>query len=121
MKRCYDKSNVHYKYYGEKGVKICDEWKNVEIFIEYAKKHYRPTLTIDRIDVDGNYEPSNCRWITKKQQSYNRGGNKKSISKYKGVTFSKKRQKYIAKITKTERKNMQFAKFIEKSKETALS
>lgn len=62
--RCYNSHNKRYKYYGGRGVKVCDKWS-----IEHG---YDDNLTIDRIDNDGNYEPNNCRWTTMKQQCINR-------------------------------------------------
>ena len=64
--RCYNIRNHAYKDYGGKGVIICDEWLNdFTNFYEWSKKNgYKEGLSIDRINVNGNYEPSNCRWIT---------------------------------------------------------
>lgn len=61
------------KYYGGRGIKICDEWlSDFMNFYNWAMANgYSDKLTIDRIDVNGNYEPSNCRWITMKKQSNN--------------------------------------------------
>ena len=62
-----------FKYYGERKISICDEWKNnFNSFYDWAMKNgYADDLTIDRIDVNGNYEPSNCRWATMQQQRRN--------------------------------------------------
>lgn len=75
--RCYKTSSISYKNYGGKGIIICDEWKNEFInFCNWATANgYQDGLTIDRINNDGNYEPSNCRWATYKQQSRNRRNN----------------------------------------------
>lgn len=72
--RCYNKSSEKYSSYGAKGIVVCDEWKNnFKAFYEWAINNgYRDDLTIDRIDVNGNYEPSNCRWITLSEQSWNK-------------------------------------------------
>jgi len=71
--RCYDHSTPAYKYYGAKGVTVCDRWKNsFENF--FADMGYRPAdkQSLDRINPFGNYEPSNCRWATHKEQANNR-------------------------------------------------
>lgn len=72
--RCYRPKNDNYKYYGGLGVIICDEWLNdFKRFAEWALSNgYSDNLTIDRIDPSGNYEPSNCRWITIQEQQRNR-------------------------------------------------
>jgi hypothetical protein len=60
--------------YGGRGIKVCDEWKNsYENFREWALSNgYADNLTLDRINPNGNYEPSNCRWATAKTQGNNR-------------------------------------------------
>lgn len=73
--RCYNPNVDYYKNYGGRGIKMCDEWigeNGCRHFYEWAKKNgYKDGLTIDRIDVNGNYEPSNCQWITKAEQMSN--------------------------------------------------
>lgn len=71
--RCYYKKHVRFERYGGRGIIVCDEWKNDFLkFYEWAMSNgYSDNLTLDRIDNDGNYEPSNCRWVTPKEQFEN--------------------------------------------------
>jgi len=81
--RCYNKNHKSYKDYGGRGVKVCDEWKNdYLVFKTWALSNsYKEGLTIDRENNDGNYEPSNCRWVTIEEQAYNRRSTKLTWAK----------------------------------------
>ena len=71
--RCNNKNNTRYDSYGGKGVSVCEEWNDFLNFKEWALDNgYKPGLTIERKDVDGNYEPSNCCWVTNKEQANNK-------------------------------------------------
>lgn len=77
LDRCYDTKNKRYADYGGRGITICDEWRHsFDNFVQWAINNgYKQGLQIDRINNDGNYEPSNCRWVTLKDNCRNRGSN----------------------------------------------
>lgn len=95
MDRCYREKAANYNDYGGRGITVCEEWKNIEKFESWALLNgYRKGLTLDRIDVNGNYEPSNCRWVDMKTQDNNRRntifveieGKKHTISEWSEIT-----------------------------------
>lgn len=77
-RRCTNPSDRSYKSYGGRGISVCTEWQQFDNFKTWAlNAGYRSDLTIDRINVDGNYKPSNCRWATHKEQQNNRTNNRR--------------------------------------------
>lgn len=85
--RCEYPSATQFKYYGEKGVFVCEEWKTFEPFRDWAVANgYTDELTIDRIDVSGNYTPSNCRWASWSDQQNNKSTNR--FLTYRGRTLT---------------------------------
>lgn len=88
--RCLDKSAPHYAEYGARGITICEEWQtDFQAFFDYVSKleHFNEEgYTLDRINNDGNYEPGNVRWATRKEQTRNRRIT--AMVDYKGETIS---------------------------------
>ena len=89
--RCYNPKTDRWECYGGRGIKVCDEWlQDRQKFEQWALENgYEEGLTIDRINVDGDYEPSNCRWITNKEQQNNRRLYKGGFA-YKGKRYALK-------------------------------
>lgn len=101
--RCCNPNCESYPKYGGRGITICDEWLNPKDgktrFFQWALENgYSDDLTIDRIDVNGNYEPGNCRWTTRSVQSFNRR-KMKSKSGIRGVYYRNHDQKYEVRIS----------------------
>lgn len=77
--------NTNYHNYGGRGITVCSEWSDYAEFSKWSLDNgYTDQLTIDRININGNYEPSNCRWVTIKTQSFNKRNN--HLLTYKGET-----------------------------------
>jgi hypothetical protein len=70
--RCENEKAKAFEWYGARGIKVCERWQSFENFWEDMGPTWSPGLSIDRIDVNGNYEPGNCRWVPKESQSANR-------------------------------------------------
>ena len=75
--RCHNKGNSHYKFYGGRGIKICDRWLGKNGFVNFLSDMGEPEkgMSIERKDVNGDYEPSNCCWVPHKDQAKNRNHN----------------------------------------------
>lgn len=99
--RCGNPNNRSYPYYGGRGIVVCEEWKNdFTPFYNWAVANgYSDEMTIDRIDGDGNYEPSNCRWATRKDQTRNRGITRKftlsEIAEIEGISYQRAYDKFV--------------------------
>ena len=99
IQRCEDSNYKWFKDYGARGVTVCPEWKDFTAFAKWAvASGYKPGLSLDRINVNGNYCPENCRWATDKEQANNRrtnqivcyNGESKTIAEWaalKGVPY----------------------------------
>lgn len=88
--RCNNPKNHAYSNYGGRGIKVCEEWNNsFTSFLSWSEKNgYNNTLSIDRIDVDSDYSPDNCRWVNRKIQNINKRNNRRIT--YKGRTKTMK-------------------------------
>lgn len=101
LERTGNPNSPSYKGYGGRGIKVCKEWRETpDAFITWAEANdYAPGLTLDRIDVNGDYEPNNCRFTTNFIQGQNtRRLNTRNKSGYRGVSYDRKRKKWQAHI-----------------------
>jgi len=95
VKRCYDSSRPKYKDWGGRGITVCEEWLDKESglksFVEWAENNgYEKGLDLDREDNDGNYEPSNCRFISHRDNCLNRRKRTDNTSGYVGVGYEER-------------------------------
>lgn len=100
LSRCYKTYNPAYGNYGGRGIKVCERWRGVDGFQNFvADMGKRPVgLTLDRENNDGGYEPDNCRWVTRTEQSRNKRPSKNNISGFKGVGWYKLTRRWHVQI-----------------------
>lgn len=99
IQRCNNKNNANYKHYGLRGIAVCNEWLDINNFINDMYPTYEEGLTIDRIDSNGNYEKANCRWASREiQQRNKRIIQVNNTSGYKGVCLYKPSGKFTSSI-----------------------
>lgn len=77
IRRCDSKKDRSFRYYGARGIRVCEEWYDYEVFLEDMGKRPTPDHSLDRVDVNGNYEPANCRWATRSEQQKNKVGTRR--------------------------------------------
>ena len=108
MSRCNKKTNKDYKDYGGRGIKVCEEWLDVRVFIKDMFSSYKEGLTIDRIESGGDYCLNNCRWVNQTVQNQNtRVIRRNNTSGYRGVVWHKRVKKWASSVqVEKKRKNL---------------
>lgn len=97
--KCYNPNNEDFKYYGSRGIVMCDRWlENYSNFLADMGKAPNKNYTLERVDVDGNYCPENCTWADRSDQAANRRKREGTSSKYIGVNYHKASGKYYARV-----------------------
>jgi hypothetical protein len=86
--RCNNPKANRYKYYGGRGIKICERWSEFKLFLEDIGKAPGPEYSIDRIDVNKGYSPDNCRWASPRQQANNRRNNRHIVYEGESLTVA---------------------------------
>lgn len=110
--RCNNQNSAGYAEYGGRGIKICDRWLGAEGFSNFLKDMgERPhKLSLDRVDVNGDYSPENCRWADNSLQGFNTRKSKNNTSGRSGVSWDRGRNKWSASIMKN-RKTIHLGRF----------
>ena len=72
LDRCANPGNKRYADYGGRGIRVCERWQDVSAFIADMETSFMPGLELDRVNVDGDYEPTNCQWATHAEQARNK-------------------------------------------------
>lgn len=98
LDRCFNPNLKHYKNYGGRGISVCERWKDINKFIEDMGERPGPEYSIERVDTNGNYDPSNCKWATRDEQNRNRRLNKTNTSGHRGVSLVKHTGKWLSYI-----------------------
>ncbi len=94
MARCYRKSHRQFKDWGGRGISVCEEWHEPVVFKIWFDDNFEAGLQIDRRDNDGNYKPSNCRFVTRSVNTKNQRTRSDKIGKYKYVNWSSQSNKW---------------------------
>lgn len=96
--RCGVVSDGQYKHYGARGIKVCERWNDFSKFVEDVGEKPTPKHQLDRIDNNGNYEPTNVRWVLPRQQLFNQRISKRNKSGYRNIFWEERRGKWLVNI-----------------------
>jgi hypothetical protein len=103
--RCYNPNCPHYRYYGGRGVRVCDRWlTGFDHFLADMGEKPSQAHTLDRVAINGNYEPSNCRWADRSTQNVNQRMKKTNKSGATGVNWHKASNKWVAQVCRGRKK-----------------
>ena len=103
--RCSNKNAINYKHYGAKGIKVCERWQSFSNFLEDMGE--RPKgMTLERIDSNGDYEPDNCKWASRSEQSINQVIRKDNHTGAKGVYWYPRYNKWAAVISRDKKRKL---------------
>lgn len=98
-KRCNNKKASNYSDYGGRGISVCEEWSDPVVFCDWCISNgFTEGLQIDRVDNDGNYEPSNCKFVTHRENSLNKRIRKTNTSGYEGINLFAKTNSFVSRI-----------------------
>ncbi|TDM41832.1 hypothetical protein ETI10_01730 [Macrococcoides goetzii] len=121
INRCENNKTKQYKSYGARGIKVCEDWKDILKFIDWAEDNgFEEGLTLERIDVNGNYEPGNCEWIPMDLQHYNKTTSVHHTYKGETLTTMQWTHKYnipLHEVSRYKKKDIPFTDLIEKYKD----
>lgn len=122
--RCFDEKNKSFKNYGGRGITVCDRWLVYINFRDDMGEKPNPKYSLDRIDVNGNYEPGNCRWATPQQQAYNRRCARYVTIEgveYRAVDLSKEYKKRLTTIIERAERGLSFDEVVSEERIFELS
>ena len=109
--RCYNSKDKDYRNYGGRGIQVCERWLDIKNFIEDMFPSWEEGLSLDRIDVNGNYEPNNCRWTTQNVQAQNtKDIQVNNKSGFRGVSWDTASNKWSAGIS-VNNKSMRLGRY----------